>query len=90
MRNDFDQALLEEASSALEAACKLLDRKFGSGRWRAEWSMGDIADKIRREAFGYESFEAAEAEAAARRPVDGNAWGARFDAAGRPVVVLDE
>ena len=82
--------ILQEASSALDAACKLLDKRFGSRLWRNEWSIAETADKIRHEAFGYESFEAAEEEAAQRKATDGRDWSARFDATGAPVVALDD
>ncbi|HPM83480.1 MAG TPA: hypothetical protein PLF81_22405 [Candidatus Anammoximicrobium sp.] len=76
---------MEAASSALDAACRLLDRQFGNHKWRQEWTIAEAADRVRREAFGYPSFEDAEAEAERRGPN----WSARFDAKGAAIVTND-
>ena len=86
MRNHYDQDLIKRASSALDAACRLLDKRFGSRRWREEWTIAETADQVRAEAFGFDSYEAAEAEANRR----GHGWSARFDARGAAIVVADE
>ncbi len=86
--HEYREVLLAEASSALDSAIKLLDKRFGSTRWRQEWMIADTAAKVREEVFAYDSIAEAEAEAAKRRESDGKNWGVRYEFSGMPVVRL--
>jgi hypothetical protein len=80
--------LLQRASSALDQACKLLDKRFGSRKWRDEWTIGETADEIRLEAWGWPSPEEGQEEAEKRKAADGKDWGCWADATGSWLVQL--
>jgi hypothetical protein len=79
--------VLREASAALDAACRLLDKAFKTPKWRRDWTIPEMADKVRQEVEGFGDFDRADAEAARRNASELEpVWQAIFNTGGTPLV----
>lgn len=86
---EYRDILLHQADQALQIAYELLDKKFGNQIWREKQFLIDIADKLRQEVRGFNTWEEAVMEAAQRnknRFGNDPIWCAYHNDKGHPIV----